>query len=245
MKAILENWRGYLLKETPHDDASFQLYVDLDGVLINFEGGVVDAINGDIEDPSRVSLEHKPAFDKMIGKISDVRDYAQIVTSDISRKKAERGDVGNAVRDYMYRRFQDDVKFWAGLEWLHPEDPTNLNQDGQKLWNYVKGSTPPPIILTAPMKGDPKGGDHKGKEEWVREHLGDHVKVIVERDKWKYAVAEDGTGNVLIDDTESKVVPWRERGGIAIHHVSVSRTIEEYEENRVRLNDERRGVSNQ
>jgi hypothetical protein len=227
MKAILENWRGYLLKETPRYDASFQLYVDLDGVLINFEGGVVDAINGDIEDPSRVSLEHRPAFDKMIGKISDVRDYAQIVRSDISRKKAERGDVGNAVRDYMYRRFQDDVKFWAGL------------------WNYVKGSTPPPIILTSPMKGDPKGGDHKGKEEWVKEHLGDHVRVIVERDKWKYAVAEDGTGNILIDDTENKVVPWRERGGIAIHHVSVSRTIEEYEENRVRLNDERRGVSNQ
>ena len=49
-------------------------------------------------------------------------------------------------------------------------------------------------------------------------------------DKFKWAVDENGTPNVLIDDFELNTVPWKERGGIAILHKTANETISKLEE---------------
>ena len=51
MKNIFENWRKYVNED---EESEIQIYCDMDGVLVDFEGGIVDYINKDLRDESRV-----------------------------------------------------------------------------------------------------------------------------------------------------------------------------------------------
>jgi len=218
MKLILERWREYASGEADVADSKYplQVYCDLDGVLVDFEKGAAAAINADLKDPDRVpdKLKLRKKYDKMVRKLQELGRDLEIGPEDFSKDKDTRIP---AVRNYMYPRLQDDLDFWANLEWM---------PDGHELWGHISVFSPKPKILTAPMKGDPEGGDHKGKREWVRRNLnvaeGD---IIVEPEKHKYAVADSGEQNILIDDTYKKIDAWREKGGIAIHHQSTADTI--------------------
>ena len=50
MKELFENWRKFINEE----NTSIQIYCDLDGVLVDFQNGVIDYINKDLRDESRV-----------------------------------------------------------------------------------------------------------------------------------------------------------------------------------------------
>ena len=49
MKLLLENWREYLKEE---QEFPYQIYCDMDGVLVDFIKGVVEQMNKDIKDSS-------------------------------------------------------------------------------------------------------------------------------------------------------------------------------------------------
>lgn len=209
MKLILENWRTYLT-ESEEEIYPFQIYCDLDGVLVGFEEGATKLINEDLADPNRVPEEQRKRYDKMIEKLRELgrSEPLQVTPDDFSLHKEIRIQ---AVRNYMYPRLQNNLDFWTNLGWQKP--------DGLDLWNFLEELTPAPFILTAPMRSDPDGGDHQGKRAWVNRNLGieDH-RTIVERNKHKYAVNEDGKPNILIDDTPKKINAWKEAGGIGILH---------------------------
>ena len=61
------------------------------------------------------------------------------------------------------------------------------------------------------MRGE---GCRQGKIDWVKNNLGSQYKILLEEDKWKYS----GPNKLLIDDTFSKVEPWIQKGGLAVHH---------------------------
>jgi hypothetical protein len=224
MRLLFEGWRTYISEV--HRIPSFQLYVDLDGVLVDFRRGAVDTINADLQTPERVPEGLRKKYNKMVRALKDTgrspqREGSWKVTAEDFDKKSENRI--NAVRNYMYPRFQDDLQFWSELNWIEP--------DGHTLWEAVKDMNPPPIILTSPMHGQ---GSHKGKEIWVQNNLGiNNNRVIVERDKWKYATGKNGEQNILIDDTPEKIKDWEtppseteERlGGIGILHTSVADTL--------------------
>ena len=213
MEGLFEDWRKYLIESDnlfPH-----QLYVDLDGVLVDFEGGAVSAINKDLKNPSLVSPDIKSQRDykKMVSALESVGRDLEITVDDFDKNNENNV---KEVRNYMYRRLQNDLKFWEDLEWMG---------DGKELWEHVKNFDPPPIILTAPMKGE---GSHEGKLKWVAKNLGLPVeRVILSHNKWQHAVAESGAQNVLIDDTYAKVQPWVDEGGIGIQHIDADNSIEE------------------
>ena len=202
--------------EGARDQYPLQVYCDLDGVLVDFEKGATEAINLDLQDPDRVPDNPKlqKKYDKMVRKLQELGRELEITPDDFSRDKSIRVP---EVRNYMYPRFEDNLEFWANLDWM---------PDGRELWGYINAFNPPPKILTAPMRGDPEGGDHKGKRMWVQRNLNiENENVIVEADKHKYAVADSGEQNILIDDTYKKIDAWRGAGGIAIHHQSTVDTI--------------------
>tara|TARA_Y100000034_G_scaffold90426_1_gene108934 strand:+ start:1415 stop:2152 length:738 start_codon:yes stop_codon:yes gene_type:complete len=218
MQSFFENWRAYMTEGT--DIAPFQLYVDLDGVLVDFQRGATEAINIDLKAPENVPERLQKRYGKMVRALEELgrdpqnEESWKITAEDFDKKSPNRV---NAVRNYMYPRFQDDLRFWSELNWIEP--------DGRMLWELVKDVQPPPIILTSPMHGQ---GSHAGKELWVQneENLGLPLdRVIVERDKFKYAVDDSGTQNVLIDDTPEKIALWEEAGGIGILHTSMTDTL--------------------
>lgn len=58
----------------------------------------------------------------------------------------------------------------------------------------------------------------KAKLAWAREHLGPDVNVRTVH-KAHDKVAYVGNGNILIDDRDASLVPWRDAGGIAFKFI--------------------------
>ena len=185
-----------------------QIFCDMDGVLVNFEKGVVDYINSDLQDDSRIPSNLKTDLETLRKKLLSLGRKTQIDIADLTRDPQKKII---EVRNYMYKRVSNDHDFWANLKWT---------SDGQELWDYIKDTSPQVIILTAPMPGK---GCITGKKAWVDEKLGPGMNVIIEEDKFIYS----GSNKLLIDDTYSKIGPWAKKGGLIIHHKNTPQTIEQ------------------
>jgi hypothetical protein len=113
----------------------------------------------------------------------------------------------NALWDIINNVGED---FWALMEWM---------PDGKKLWSFIEPYNP--IILTKPTRSK-KGRELciEGKKKWLAREL-PGVKAIMEDDKSKYATPDA----LLIDDYESNITPWRQKGGIGILHKNTDDTI--------------------
>lgn len=104
------------------------------------------------------------------------------------------------------------VEFWSDMPWM---------PDGKELWDYIKPHNP--SILTSPARGV---DCPKGKIIWVERELGEDIPCILEKQKYKYA----GENKTLIDDSENKITPWIEAGGIGILHTSTEDTLRQLKE---------------
>ena len=145
----------------------YDLFVDLDGVLADFNRGIIELMG---DHPDNIPDSHMwPAV-------------------------ARKGD------------------FFETLPWM---------VDGQELWDYIK--THNPSILTGVPRGKFAGTD---KRVWVGRELGHHVKVDTCWSKEKYTYCY-GPECILIDDRKTVGTPWAESGGIFIHHVNATDTIDQ------------------
>tara|TARA_R110000824_G_scaffold153926_8_gene325756 strand:+ start:4362 stop:5000 length:639 start_codon:yes stop_codon:yes gene_type:complete len=207
MKLLFENWRQYL--DEQKETFPYQIYCDMDGVLVDFMSATLEQINKDLKDKTITGKN----IDKLRKKLAEFgRD--EITAQDLD--KMDKKNRLQAARNYMYRRFDDDEEFWANLPWA---------DGGKELWDYISKFNP--YILTAPMKGE---GSKRGKELWIEKNLDPLPKeVFMSHEKYNWA-KEDGKSNVLIDDFTSNTVPWEDHGGIAILHTDTNKTIQELEE---------------
>lgn len=166
---------------------NYQLYIDLDGVLVDFPNG----------------------FEKWMRRYETPED----VQKEIGKETITYMDLNNRenreTRQFAYKIIsKDDQKFWPNLSWM---------PDGKELWNYVKQLDP--IILTSTI------GKSEGKYIWAKKNLNlSRDRIILERDKSKYARFNDKIG-ILIDDSPKKLTPFEEKGGIAIYHENAKKTI--------------------
>jgi hypothetical protein len=204
---VLNEWRKFLVEE--HNNHLPQIYCDMDGVLVDFEGGVVSQINRDLLDGTIEDFKPTGGITPM-GRLRRallaLRSEPQIDKADLSK-----GGGGNsrAVRRYMYDRVEEDTKFWTDLPWM---------PGGRRLWNFIAPYTP--YILTSPM-GE---GSKVGKTNWLAKHKLNYRRCdggpCFSHDKWKWATT-DGKQNILIDDWDKNLIPWAtlfdgSPGGIAI-----------------------------
>ncbi len=103
------------------------------------------------------------------------------------------------------------VKFWSNIPWM---------SDGEKLWNHIKKYNP--NILSAPSS-DPSSKE--GKLEWIDNNLTNvkEIFLVPADEKQKYATPKA----ILIDDKESNIEQWNDRGGIGILHTSTNDTLKQ------------------
>lgn len=193
---MLTEWRAFINEER---NRLPQIYCDMDGVLVDFEQGVVNQINIDLHD------ERVPSY-KDTGGITDMGRLRRTLNASGRGLKIDLADIRKggdvkSARDYMYGRFGDDVEFWSSL-------PEMLG--GQDLWRFI--SPFKPYILTSPMDD----GSQVGKRNWIKSNLNPQPpKIFMSHNKWKWATT-DGRPNILIDDWDKNLIPWAEKGGIAI-----------------------------
>ena len=102
MKLLLENWRKFI-----NEEQEYEIYCDMDGVLVDFELGTVEYITSDLKSGKASELAEE------LG-----RDY--ITAEDIKSNKA--------VRNYMYKELEHNAEFWENLPWM---------PHGQEVWAAI------------------------------------------------------------------------------------------------------------
>ena len=204
MKLLLENWRKHIIIK--EEKGKHQIYCDMDGVLVDFVKGAVDQINQDIKSTMLATEELEALREKLkqMGK-KKIEEKDLHINSSMALEEA---------RVYMYKRLAGDKKWWAELPWM---------PDGKRLWDFIKKYDP--LILTTPMKNK---ASEEGKLIWVEYNLGiPRGKVHFSHNKYEYAKDGDNP-NVLIDDFLKKnIIPYRDAGGIGIHHTGADSSVEE------------------
>jgi hypothetical protein len=206
MDKITEKWKNFLEK-----GKSYQIYCDMDGVLVDLEAGIEEElVFADIDDDAK-----KQAF--------------QVLNSGMlwqTLQKDPSFSEGTAVIfDVLSQGSHDERrKFWANMP---------PKQDAMNLWNIISEHNP--IILSAPWKINDEIDQAcvEGKREWLKKLSPPPKKIIIagtdegfegDTSKHRYARDEDGDRNILIDDMPRYVEPWRKAGGIAIKHTSAENT---------------------
>jgi hypothetical protein len=201
MKLLLENFQAFINEQ---EGELPQIYCDMDGVLVDFEQGIVDQINKDL---------------RMIRQMKDVKNLVKIkkALASLGRDELVLADMrgksatSEPVRDYMYGRVGNDADFWANLPWM---------PNGRELWEFIAPYKP--FILTSPMQK----GSEIGKAFWIDSNLKPAPeKVFMSHEKYNWSVSETGEPNVLIDDWSKNIIPWSKKGGIAIQHVNANTAV--------------------
>jgi len=189
----------------------YQIYCDMDGVLVDYITGAIRRMNEALNTPPEdlAELAHDV--------ISDLgRDY--VIDSDIHIKST---DASKHARSFMYRLLERDEDFWATLPWT---------TEGRRLWAFLEPYNP--ILLTSPMDGRGHTESIEGKKKWAKSNLGildTNKRMIFAHNKFEHAL-KDGQPCVLIDDFKHKIDPFIEHGGVGIFHTSVSETIQSLRE---------------
>jgi len=121
-------------------------------------------------------------------------------------------DVDNTLTDYFGQLKKlnlspnDTVKeehkdFWTTIKWL----PGSIN-----LLEFSQQHFPTKLLTVTPDFDSVK----QGKQEWIKENIGNIETIMVERgkDKSKYATPN----SILIDDNKSNITAFEQAGGIGI-----------------------------
>lgn len=160
-------------------------------------------------------IEPYKLFVDLDGVLVDFYNHAQQLFPHIDIKAArERNPEKKMFWKAVKQHIDSGEPFWGGM----PPMP-----DAMVLWNHVKQFHP--TILTA-TGYTAKDVSAREKQEWVRQHLGPNVPIIlVEEAKHKSEYA--APNHILIDDQNKAIGPWVEKGGVGILHTSAAHTIEE------------------
>ncbi len=206
MDEVTNKWRRFL---TEGRSVPYQIYCDMDGVLVDLLGGIEEALGfEDIEPNIRAAAIQALESGEM--------------WRDLIKKDKEYPDLSRGTKE-IFKVISHDVDFWANLPAMH---------DAHLLWNFLSSLSPDPYILSAPWDEESR----KGKILWLSGLAGNlnplppKDKIIITHDKHNYAMnPATGKPNILIDDMDKYTDPWTSAGGIAIKHTSANETLKELE----------------
>ena len=209
MDEIEKKWKIFLEQDNEEDKKeekhSYQIYCDMDGVL-------VDLIKG-IEDELVSSTDPKERIIKALLVL-----HSGEVWNDFDNS-SELSDGSQAIYDILNNQdYEERLRFWTYLP---------MKSDASELWRYI---TPlEPTILSAPWKlpnGELDKACIQGKKNWISRHNLNAKDVIITPEKQVHA----SPSHILIDDMDRYIEPWSKAGGIPIKHTDTKSTIKRLED---------------
>lgn len=182
--------------------SGYRLYCDMDGVLVNFENGVIAHMN----EQFRPIAENKwhPLHDLATACAEEIGGVGVVIEEGHIAQGVIEDDLPTNIRAraFMKALIGDNEKLWSNLEW-------ELN--GKVLWDAIK-HVPGLQVLSAPMEE----GSRAGKRVWCERELGWSGKDVILADckaGWGY---RNHIMGILIDDREKYINEFRAGGGLAI-----------------------------
>lgn len=193
--------------------------MDLDGVIVDYMGGVLPTMNEFVakivKAPNKYKIENQELYKaakKAVQELGGDLD-AGLVGKEIAYEDVGRETQKKKVRSLMYALVSNNYHWWANLAWT---------KDGKELWEYISKHNP--TVLTGPQGPNSK----LGKKDWVKRELGlgkDRIIITHTKHEEVASALKNGLMPVLIDDLPKYVVPFRNAGGIAIQHSNTETTI--------------------
>ena len=119
-------------------------------------------------------------------------------------------------KEDRWKKINAVKNFWENLEWM-----PNAKKLYQSITRYDAK------VLSAYTNKDPNS--RIGKMKWLSKNTNfkrKDIHLVLRSQKQNYAI-NDGKPNVLIDDHPKNIREWESKGGIGIHHTSVSKTMGE------------------
>jgi len=126
------------------------------------------------------------------------------------------GFVANKDKEGKWNKINQTKNFWANLDWM---------PGSKRLYDFIGKYNP--HILSAFSGRDP--ASKNGKMKWLSKNTKfkrGNIHLVKREHKQSYAIT-DGNPNILIDDYIKNIKEWESKGGIGIHHITVSKTISE------------------
>jgi len=250
------NLFSQILIEEKENDMDINIFVDMDGVLVDFMGGFVERFK---QTPlyNKINLKDESKWGLIEHQIEDY--FVSIAKSDKDKKAAKHRakayfwavipgfDLGLKKKKLftpedwsLYEKRTLD--FWRNLKWL---------DDGKELWDTLvnlrkEGKISELNILSSPSSSiDIPNNEgivikrnlaEEGKREWLKTHglQKNADRVIIKRNKFEEA---NGPNDILIDDTDTKLYGkksknkdtpgWVSVGGTGILHTSTKDTLQQ------------------
>lgn len=187
------------------------IYCDMDGVLVDFARRAIS----DVAEILDSGLDHEIIINNSAAK----KAYLELVNQyEKDWRPSNLEDLENPfVRRLTFKVISQNPGAW--FEGLSP-----LEDGKNKLWSFINSLGYNVKILSAGVSGRKgKPTAEEGKYNWAMNNLYPEPKQVIvadkSSDKQKWAVNNDGSSNILIDDKESNIEQWRSAGGIGILHV--------------------------
>ena len=243
MKLLLENWRKYLTEEIQD---KYQIFLDMDGVLVDMTEGVVDTVNTNLQkvrngaatDPADPASVHPGSKSKSQALRRLAKEMKEEGREEITAEEFDRltdlkdsggeglGGTNKQIQRYFLSMASKNQDWWANLPALsHAQHLLELANEAS--------DTGKAVILSAPVDDD----SIRGKHEWVENNLKDIDlgNVFVVPDKGAFLKELKIPGNViplLIDDRLKYQEQFAAAGGEVIrwnihdHNESFERAVE-------------------
>lgn len=227
MKLLIENWRKFLNEEMQD---KYQIFLDMDGVLVDMTEGVVDTVNTnlqkvkngastDYDNPESVhpgSKSKSQALRRLVKEME--KEGREEITAEEFDRLTDLKDAGDEgfsgankqIERYFLTAASNNQDWWADLPPLaHAQTLVDLANEASH-----DGKT---MILSAPIDE----ASVAGKLIWIENNLinVDPAKVNVVHDKGAFLKSLDLPDNiipVLIDDRVKYHKQFRDAGGEVI-----------------------------
>jgi len=210
MDEVDKRWKLFLEQDDAEEEqkedetesvTSYQIYCDMDGVLVDLEKGIEDKlVSSDLPEDIIIKallVLHSGDTWQDLASNSELTDAAQAIFDILNNENVE-----------------ERLQFWTYLP---------IKSDAAELWKYITLDDHDPIILSAPWKlpnGELDKACIQGKKNWIARHSLNPKEIIITPEKQVHA----GPNHILIDDMLRYLEPWAGGGGIAIKHTDAEST---------------------
>lgn len=217
--------------EEKENGKPFRVFCDMDGVLVNFIGGLEDAFE---KYKNNKPILQDAQIDWTIDEIEDeIEDH--LISKGVKPKEAKHKSKGyfwsiphgfmkggkKATPEIKAEKDRRVLDFWTNLNWL---------PDGKALWDYLTQLKKQGIISELKILSSPSDDPmcKKGKMAWIAKNLKlDESDIIIKKEKWEEV---ESPFDILIDDTPKKLVGnektegWATAGGTPLLHKNTKST---------------------
>ena len=208
MDEVNKRWKLFLEQDDTEEEekeneteatVSYQIYCDMDGVLVDLEQGIEDKlVSSDLP---------KDIIIKALLVLNSGEVWQDLAND------SELAGGSQAIYDILNNENEEErLQFWTYLP---------MKSDAAELWRHIKPHDPK--ILSAPWKlpnGELDKACIKGKKNWIGRHYLNPKEIIITPEKHVHAEPN----HILIDDMKRYLEPWDDAGGVAIKHTNSEST---------------------